>query len=249
DLRYGPKPLKKLLVKEGQLDESEVQALLTHYTLPRPALQALCVSANQELAVKSEDFVDARLGPFARDKDGGHMSTECDVLGRFPRLYDTPGHSNNNSNSSNNSNNNMLKDEAALGQQQQQQHQQQQQQQQQQLLPTPSNNPFQQQQQQLQQQQQQQHQQQEPYERLHTASAGDGTSVNNFVSLLTGTATWFHITDRAVSKLILTCDGHTGWRLIYRGDVPSSYHFGPGTRCLVQVIGPQQWRLLEQNDS
>eukprot|EP00933_Yihiella_yeosuensis_P060578 TRINITY_DN6332_c1_g1_i1.p1 TRINITY_DN6332_c1_g1~~TRINITY_DN6332_c1_g1_i1.p1 ORF type:complete len:261 (-),score=38.70 TRINITY_DN6332_c1_g1_i1:87-812(-) len=182
DLRFAPKDMKTIFASPASLDASSVQALLAHYSLPRPALHALSISAKQELSILDDEYVDPRLGPFARAKDGGELETENDELGFFPCLYDVTRQ---------NSHRELLQ-----------------------------------------------------CQRFHTSASSDGTCVNTFMSIFTGSGTWHHMLPNGEkSRLTLTCDSSTAWRIMYRGDRPCAYRLDLGSRCLAQIIGPSHWEI------
>merc|ERR1712110_1148311 len=43
-------------------------------------------------------------------------------------------------------------------------------------------------------------------------------------------------------KLDLNCDATTGWRVVYRGEVPHGLRVKEGMKFAWQVIGPQEWK-------
>lgn len=46
---------------------------------------------------------------------------------------------------------------------------------------------------------------------------------------------------RPLTKVTLTTDHETAWRILWRGDLPSAHHFYENTRCVEQAAGPKQW--------
>mmetsp|Transcript_42376 Transcript_42376/g.79001 ORF Transcript_42376/g.79001 Transcript_42376/m.79001 type:complete len:248 (+) Transcript_42376:50-793(+) len=180
DLQFVPEAKKALLASgPGTLRPSDQEVLRSYYTLPRAALHGLVVSAEQEMAVLGEAYVDPRLGPFARGDDGGALETSCDTLGSYPRWYE-------------------------IGRSQ------------------PG-----------------------PHEALHTCTADDGTCTNNVMSLFAGSCAWYFGPKEQMTYLQVNCDSLTGWRVVFRGDLPCAYRFGTKTRCLHQAVGPAKWTAQE----
>ncbi|CAE7272928.1 PAP7 [Symbiodinium necroappetens] len=66
DLQFVPEVKKALLATvPGGLRQADQEVLRSYYKLPRAALHGLVVSAEQEMSVLGESYVDPRLGPFA----------------------------------------------------------------------------------------------------------------------------------------------------------------------------------------
>jgi len=83
--------IKKMVLDEKPLEEKAKEAVLKHYTLPLAAMQALCRTANLSLAILDTALVDKRLGPFARNHDGGALETKGSLpdgspLGTYPKI-------------------------------------------------------------------------------------------------------------------------------------------------------------------
>jgi hypothetical protein len=87
------------------------------------------------------------------------------------------------------------------------------------------------------------------FDRFHVNTADDGTGVNEVGQLLAGGSlvVQHRMPDGAVVTLYLDCPGNDkGWLVTYDGGKP---HIGslskakPGTKVLVQVIGPARWRM------
>lgn len=83
-LPYQGSKVKKIMQQEAPLDEKQKQILGDHYTLPRAALQGLSITSKQPMAILDEAPVEERLGPFARNHDGGALETEGIGVGSFP---------------------------------------------------------------------------------------------------------------------------------------------------------------------
>lgn len=83
--------LKKMREDESPLDDRTKDFFLKTYTLPPAAMQGLCLTAKQDMAVLDSEPVNPRLGPFARNHDGGSMQTQGSLadgspLGAFPKF-------------------------------------------------------------------------------------------------------------------------------------------------------------------
>lgn len=87
DKRYTDDHIKKWLESAPPSDEYAMEGLRREYFLPRAAMQGLSITARQALGVLDEAPVDDRLGPFARNKDGGEVVTAGEGLGEFPELF------------------------------------------------------------------------------------------------------------------------------------------------------------------
>jgi hypothetical protein len=92
------------------------------------------------------------------------------------------------------------------------------------------------------------------FDRLHVNTADDGTGVDEIGQLLSGGGVRI-VQDRpglGTAILHLSCpSADFGWIVTYDGGAP---HIGslsgtsPGTKFLMQVIGPERWSLRYQND-
>ena len=92
------------------------------------------------------------------------------------------------------------------------------------------------------------------FDRFHVNRSDDGVCVDEVGQILSGDGFVGHYRrdDGAVLTLRLSCPGEaSGWRLTYDGGRP---HIGslsgaaPGTKVLVQVIGPPAWRIRYVDD-
>ncbi len=92
------------------------------------------------------------------------------------------------------------------------------------------------------------------FDRFHINAAKDGTGVDEVLQLLSGggLVIHHHKPDGEVLTLHLDCpDDNQGWLLTYNGGAP---HIGsltraqPGTKALVQVIGPREWEMKYLED-
>ncbi|CAE7537397.1 unnamed protein product [Symbiodinium natans] len=181
DLQFAPEAKRALLTTvPGSLRTADQEVLLSYYSLPRAALHGLVVSAEQEMSVLGDAYVDPRLGPFARGEDGGDLHTVCDALGTFPHWYE-------------------------IGPEQ------------------PVEEP--------------------PFEQLHTCTSEDGTCVNHVMSIFAGSCTWWFRQSDRLHCLKVSCDSQSGWRVVFRGDLPCAYRFSRKSRCLHQAFGPAKWSL------
>jgi len=88
------------------------------------------------------------------------------------------------------------------------------------------------------------------FDRFHVNVADDGTGVDEVMQLLSGSGIVIVQRLRNVSVLTLHLDS-PGWIVTYDGDNP---HIGsltkaePGTKVLVQAIGPARWRMRYEGD-
>lgn len=88
------------------------------------------------------------------------------------------------------------------------------------------------------------------FDRFHVNSSKDGVGVNEVLQLLSGDGVVVRLKapDGTTLTLRLDCPGpDQGWLITYNGGKP---HIGslssasPGTKLLVQAIGPPQWELI-----
>lgn len=172
--------IKKAVEQEKPLDEKQRAMLTEDYTLPRAAMQGLSITGKQPMAVLDPEPVEERLGPFARNHDGGSLTTEGVGLGTFPKFYCNITRAN----------------LATFGQ---------------------------------------------PYRKLQTFGAADGTSTNVYHSLIFGNGSWYFQLPAGLCRIDVQCDWTTGWRLVHRGDTPFGFQLRPGQKLMVQVIGPEKW--------
>jgi hypothetical protein len=93
------------------------------------------------------------------------------------------------------------------------------------------------------------------FDRFHVNTADDGTGVDEIMQVLAGGPIRIHQWRRGgkTTTLSLACpDAETGWLVTYDGAVP---HIGsvsaahPGTKVLMQVIGPANWTLRYTDQS
>ena len=86
------------------------------------------------------------------------------------------------------------------------------------------------------------------FDRFHVNTADDGTGVDEVAQLLSGAgiAIRHQLSDGRVLTLRVDCAGDAGWLVTYDGGRP---HIGslsgasPGTKMLVQAIGPPRWAV------
>jgi hypothetical protein len=86
------------------------------------------------------------------------------------------------------------------------------------------------------------------FDRFHVNTADDGTGVDEVAQLLSGAgvAIRHHLADGRVWTLRVDCQADAGWLVTYNGGRP---HIGslsgavPGTKMLVQAIGPPRWAV------
>ncbi|GAB5467935.1 MAG: hypothetical protein Kilf2KO_09650 [Rhodospirillales bacterium] len=92
------------------------------------------------------------------------------------------------------------------------------------------------------------------FERYHVNRADDGTAVDEVIQILSGGGIRIlrRLEDGSELVLSLDCpDGDQGWLLTYEGGRP---HIGslsrarPGTKAVVQVIGPPTWTMTDLDD-
>lgn len=92
------------------------------------------------------------------------------------------------------------------------------------------------------------------FDRFHINVSKDGTGVDEILQMLSGGGLVIHYRkpDKEVLTLHLDCpDDNQGWLLTYNGGAP---HIGslsgalPGTKALVQVIGPREWEMKYLDD-
>mmetsp|Transcript_82938 Transcript_82938/g.168326 ORF Transcript_82938/g.168326 Transcript_82938/m.168326 type:complete len:275 (-) Transcript_82938:92-916(-) len=88
DKRYYREEMKKKIREwENNPNNKVVNDMMNHFfTLPRAAIQGLCISSRQDMSVLDDAPVDDRLGPHARTQDGGKVRTQGDKLGKFPKV-------------------------------------------------------------------------------------------------------------------------------------------------------------------
>lgn len=90
------------------------------------------------------------------------------------------------------------------------------------------------------------------FDRFHVNAADDGTGVDEVLQMLSGRGVVIRLRPAGSElTLRLDCPGPgTGWLVTYDGGTP---HIGslsaaaPGTKVLVQVIGPQRW-IMKYDD-
>lgn len=93
------------------------------------------------------------------------------------------------------------------------------------------------------------------FDRFHTNSSNDGPGVDEVMQVLSGGGVRVlqHLPEEGVITLQVDCvaDEH-GWIVTYDGGYP---HIGsisggrPGTKVLVQVIGPARWEMRYENET
>jgi hypothetical protein len=92
------------------------------------------------------------------------------------------------------------------------------------------------------------------FDRFHVNVADDGTAVDEVVQMLSGSGFVLHqrLQSGEILSLHVDCSREdTGWILTYDGHYP---HIGsisgaqPGTKALVQVIGPERWVMRYEDD-
>lgn len=87
------------------------------------------------------------------------------------------------------------------------------------------------------------------FDRFHVNRADDGTGVNEVAQLLAGSGlvVQHRLPGSTVLTLHLDCSGaDKGWLVTYDGGKPHIGSFRqatPGTKVLVQVIGPARWKM------
>ena len=92
------------------------------------------------------------------------------------------------------------------------------------------------------------------FDRFHVNAAADGTGVDEILQLLSGgkVRVLLQIKNEELITLSLAADNSTGWIVTYDGGHP---HIGsltgakPGTKLLVQVIGPVEIVRYQENAS
>jgi len=90
----------------------------------------------------------------------------------------------------------------------------------------------------------------QPFQKLHTNAANDGTGVNEFMTLLSGSASFCQKTDDgSVSTLQVSCSDKAGWRILQVGTIPHSMTMGPSVKCIKQIIGPEKWHTAFADDN
>ena len=85
------------------------------------------------------------------------------------------------------------------------------------------------------------------FDRLHQNQADDGTELDEVLSILSGSGVRLiqRLPDGNEATLQVDCvDGQTGWLLSYGGHphIGSFTGASPGTKALVQAIGPVRWQ-------
>ncbi|AWN43041.1 hypothetical protein DK389_24300 [Methylobacterium durans] len=85
------------------------------------------------------------------------------------------------------------------------------------------------------------------FDRLHQNKADDGTELDEVLSILSGSGVRLiqRLADGSQATLQVDCvDGQTGWLLSYGGHphIGSFTGASPGTKVLVQAIGPARWQ-------
>jgi hypothetical protein len=93
------------------------------------------------------------------------------------------------------------------------------------------------------------------FDRFHVNVADDGTGVDEVLQILSGRGIVIRqrLPSGVVLSLHLDCPAdHAGWLVTYDGGSP---HIGslsaaaPGTKALVQAIGPDRWRVRYESES
>jgi len=107
----------------------------------------------------------------------------------------------------------------------------------------------------------------QPYRRLHSNASAEGVTTNEFLTVFAGSCTFYlklgkkapckgifkgvlgqegedgkDTIPEGFVKLDLNCDATTGWRVVYRGEVPHGLRVKEGMKFAWQVIGPQEWK-------
>jgi hypothetical protein len=85
------------------------------------------------------------------------------------------------------------------------------------------------------------------FDRLHENTSDDGVSIDEVMLILSGGGVRLiqRLPDGTMATLLLTCvDGSTGWMVSYGGypHIGSFTGAEPGTKVLVQAIGPARWQ-------
>ena len=92
------------------------------------------------------------------------------------------------------------------------------------------------------------------FDRFHVNTADDGTGVDEILQMVSGRGfvSRHLLINGEVLTLHLGCNrDDAGWLLTYDGGLP---HIGsltraePGTKLMVQVIGPAQWQMRYLDD-
>lgn len=92
------------------------------------------------------------------------------------------------------------------------------------------------------------------FDRFHVNKADDGTGVDEFAQMLSGRGLVVHRrrSDGIVFTLQMDCPNDvTGWLMTHDGTQPhigSLSQAGPGTKILVQAIGPPSWSINYVNE-
>jgi hypothetical protein len=93
------------------------------------------------------------------------------------------------------------------------------------------------------------------FDRFHVnVSAADGTAVNEFMQLLAGSSVRYlqRLPDGGALVLELSCpDPSSGWLLAYDGGrqhIGSFTACAPGSKILMQIIGPARWVMRYEDE-
>jgi hypothetical protein len=92
------------------------------------------------------------------------------------------------------------------------------------------------------------------FDRFHVNVSEDGTAVDEVAQLLWGSGLVIrhHLPGGVILTMRLDCPGElSGWLITHDGGKPHIGTFSqaaPGTKCLVQVIGPAQWAMRYEDE-
>lgn len=93
------------------------------------------------------------------------------------------------------------------------------------------------------------------FDRFHANLSGDGTGVDEIMQVLSGVGTRFsqHLPRGGDLVLELGCfDPVSGWILTYDGAIPHIGSFSgcsPGSKILMQIIGPPRWVMRYEDEA
>jgi hypothetical protein len=92
------------------------------------------------------------------------------------------------------------------------------------------------------------------FDRFHVNVSEDGTAVDEVAQMLWGRGLVIrhHLTSGVILTMRLDCPRElSGWLITHDGGKPHIGTFSqasPGTKCLVQVIGPAQWAMRYEDE-
>lgn len=93
------------------------------------------------------------------------------------------------------------------------------------------------------------------FDRFHVNMSDDGTAVDEVMQMLSGSGIVIQhrSSSHGLVTLYLDCPkDDAGWMITYSGGEPhigSASRAAPGTKILVQVIGPASWTMRYENDT